>query len=467
MNPIDLLKPYIDKNIKIYFHEEHCYSKWWESSDDDYLKYVYTNDKNKVYLDDRCACLYIDDEVEGYFTIKEKILTNDISYFNKYDRYIDLLEYAITDGNLAKKLFDYLLYFTRISGAKFLKINIKEDFKNFYTLIEENYIFILTEDSYIIKIEEPIEYDIYKHMKVYQDDILSFEDICYLQQIQFTITKEEIYRELFIGRISINRHNGVITFPSCVKCNPDKKYIFNNNMYSLIYFLTYKCAEIKEFGLKLDYRISNIDKTFYKLGNEKLVIFEDISRDEDYLDILMKIKEETNFKYIYSLSMNYSIDNLSYIAAIDDIDIDLNITRLKSCLDIENASLYAPIKKIQEINEFNEKLNSILTFEIKIDSKNISIKLFKIDFINKECIIKYKDGIQKIINNINIEYYRLALKNAFFTNWKKEYISNNSESLIKYEIVLKFNDDIILFKGINETPKIWKYFIDSIFKEEY
>ena len=144
--------------------------------------------------------------------------------------------------------------------------------------------------------------------------------------------------------------------------------------------------------------------------------------------------------------MNYSIDNLSYIAAIDDIDIDLNITRLKSCLDIENASLYAPIKKIQEINEFNEKLNSILTFEIKIDSKNISIKLFKIDFINKECIIKYKDGIQKIINNINIEYYRLALKNAFFTNWKKEYISNNSESLIKYEIVLKFNDDIILFK---------------------
>ena len=58
----------------------------------------------------------------------------------------------------------------------------------------------IKQDSYIIKIEEPIEYDIYKHMKVYQDDILSFEDICYLQQIQFTITKEEIYREIFLCR---------------------------------------------------------------------------------------------------------------------------------------------------------------------------------------------------------------------------------------------------------------------------
>ena len=48
-------------------------------------------------------------------------------------------------------------------------------------------------------------------------------------------------------------------------------------------------------------------------------------------------------------------------------------------------------------------------------------------------------------------------------NWKQEY--NGENKPIKWGINLVFKGEQLKYIGVNDTPKIWQYFIDELFED--
>ena len=96
---IEILK---HKNITISLEDDNFYYYWWKSYRG--LKYSYSSDKEQTFsLFDRSINMRLDGEEVGYFIPYIKIWLEKDSNFPLYDRYIDLLEFAIL-GTSKKRL---------------------------------------------------------------------------------------------------------------------------------------------------------------------------------------------------------------------------------------------------------------------------------------------------------------------------------------------------------------------------
>ena len=196
--------------------------------------------------------MHLDGEEVGYFIPYIKIWLEKDSNFPLYDRYIDLLEFAIlgTSKKRLHLLFDYLIYFSRLKGAKFIRINAKEKFNNFYSFIVEEYNFKKINDAYYLIIDNPIEIDEYEHLRIYDDDFLTFDDIYFLNMIGFIINKDFCEYQVLGDSITIDRKNGNISFPNCIIINQSStQKTFCKNNYSLIKYIVSNYYLIKENNL--------------------------------------------------------------------------------------------------------------------------------------------------------------------------------------------------------------------------
>ena len=463
LSDIEIETRCFDGNKEIYFHEDHYLSKWWESYNE-CTKYVYTKDKSENYMEEKCAVLYDDGDQEGYFIVKSKILLEDVEECNKYERYVDLLDFAITFTceKYTKELLDYLIYYARLDGSRFIRIDRKEDFKDFYYFLEDHYKCIKTKKCYIIRVENPIEIEEYEHLRLYDEDVLSFDEISYLSRIGFIVEKDNIYKNLKIGKLNVSRLDASITFPDCIVKNNEKKYVFNTSMYALVYYIAYNNVDIEKYGFNIEYSIPEVDAFICALGDEKLVVLEEKEVLDNYLDFLLKVKKFTKYRSVEMLSMNYNQETLNWILKKEVIDVSLYIDKLKMCMDLENVSIYAPISTQKDILAFKDKMNSIKSFKIELNSSSYDIRRIDIDFIKEEVMIYYRDKLLKKFSFVGDNKYLNCLKNAYFSNWLSVYKSRRKENPIKWNIVIDFGSKKIKFKGKNNTPKIWKYFIEDL-----
>lgn len=272
--------------IKIFIDEDGVLAHFYNS--DLRLKYVYTNDKklNKV-NNASTVSMYDDFELRGYFATKISFLREDISNYQKYDRYIDLLEFGINlnDRTMVLLLIDYLKYYAKTEGTTFIRVNkVYEEFSYFYELLEDNYNAKLIDGSYYIEVECPINYLDLEHLRIYEDDSISIDLLYYLYYIGYRIEKD-VCRMTFYNKdeLVINRKDLKITLPeSIINLNEQELYAKNNiDIYFLLYFINTNYHDILKNKLEIGYKINN--DCYAKLKNKLIA-----SKKEkyDYISII-------------------------------------------------------------------------------------------------------------------------------------------------------------------------------------
>jgi hypothetical protein len=317
---------YNKQGLQIFIDEDWNNYKWWNSSS--YLKYVFTCDKEKIFVHNYLTVgQYLNNEGIGYFAVQTLILLNNVSEFSIYDRYVELLEFGLINNNkkYAEALLNYLIYYSRLNGAKFIKISKRYDeFKHFYSLIEKhNAIFF--DNCYYIKITNPIEYEDLIHIKTYSDDSLDINDIVFLHTIGLTVDRNLCYVNFTDGNsLSINRRNGQLTLPKNVVYDSENYKSFNKSLYALIYYVYYNYYSFSSDKFILDYNIKDVNLVLHKL-NGKLVSLDDFTKTDYDKTNLLKIKENSNFNLIEIFTIIFDIHNSTYLGCRKYLNINREI----------------------------------------------------------------------------------------------------------------------------------------------
>lgn len=454
--------PYHKDNVEIYVDEHSFYSKWWEGNVD--YKYMYSSDKSQVFsINDLCITMCVDNDQMAYAIIKTSFFNNN-STIDNHCFYIELKEFGMYSNKIhdAKLLFDYLLYYCKVDGAKYIKISKKEDFASFYEFIISTYPIITIDNEYFIKIVEPYSYDEYAHLKPYANDALSIDDILRLYKTNFTISKDNCFVKFNEEDVlSVDRKTGLISFPKYISYKSNK--YLNEKNHALLIYIIRNFNTIKTQDMSLDNYIDNLPYNFAYIGNQKLAVFEEIVNNVTYLNTLLTIKNKTSFKFIDLLTVKYNKKDVTLIAKIENIDILKDINKLKLCLEFDNVFMYPSPSIVKQANAFNNKIDNILNFNITFLDNSYPINSFNIDFIDKIATLIFDQTNKKVIDNINKNYYINCLKEAYISTWKNSYVCNENNGL-KWELKLTFKDEVLTYFGINKTPKIFMIFLNDLFK---
>ncbi|MBQ8885679.1 MAG: hypothetical protein IJY62_04880 [Clostridia bacterium] len=450
------IKPYRDGSLEICVNEEGNYHNWWESYEG--LTYLYTSDPSKSVPYGAYVSLYVDGDEEGYFCAVSRILREDTGGFLKYDGYMDLLEFGLLDEEkkYADLLMDYLMYYARAWGAKFVRILKSAKFEAFWTYASARGC-TQTDEYIFLPVKNPVAFEDCEHLKGYEDDGLTFDDINYLYSIGFRIGRNECVAGADGQTISVDRKTKRINFPEFVTCG---EVLFGEERYALVQYIFFNAYALKGKELFVDFRIEGLDISFCAVKDEKLVVFTDITRDPDYLDVLLKIRKATNYRVIDVLTVSYNKAFLLWSGFREKIELTRHITDLKACLDIEGATRYVPFDKVRQINAFNGRLEEIKRFEITVVDESARIRL-DMDFQSGQA--SFLKGAQEKKYKIDKPYYIQCLKRAYFTNWKQEYAGAENEGALEWSAVLTFDNETLCFSGKNAVPRIWKYFIEDLF----
>ena len=451
-----------DDGIEIYLDEN--YQKgWWQSCPD--FKYLYVHDKTaKDTGVKNCITMFKDGYEEGYFICEKNFLICDEHEFSAYDTYLNVLEFGLDDcaESSVNHLIDYLFEFARYMGVKFVKISTKEDFSNFYQLIS-SYASAKENDCIILKVNSPIEYEDLKHLKSYADDGITFEQLCFLWSRRFTLERRQCHLKIGDDLLAVDRKTGKITFPNFVKNDCALPLILDDENCGLIAFLTADFNLAKERGLTVGLQIADLPYSFALLGNEKLLVFNDITLSKDVFDILYKMESFFGVKKYSFYNVSLVKNSLWQGYSFSHRDLSAETQNARICLDLDGYTLYPPKSAISSYKEFNEKLNGLTEFGIAIESNDRPFKTLSAT-INKdkfEFLLVNDDKTEKRLS-IAKEKFLKTLKNACFFNWKKVYKKPVSASNFVWAIVLKFGQDCLTYQGANDVPKIWKYLLNEL-----
>jgi len=237
--------------------------------------------------------------------------------------------------------------------------NIDNNINNYNHIDKQNKLLFNSYYSYITNIDR-----IYYNLFITQiNNITNDNMIIYLTDLFNSIKNILLYFDNSFYYININRLYNILN-----KLYHDYNETFNNNLIDDIYN---DLINIKSIDNDINILINKIDES-NKILNDKLNIFmiyyEELKCSND--DKNENNIKEDNIKIIYTLELDNLIDIL--IDSIDDIDIDndkklellLYLKNEKECLDMmksSNSDILTDdfiIKKIEEINEYCEKLNN-------------------------------------------------------------------------------------------------------------
>lgn len=260
-----------------------------KESNYNYIKRKYINNyQNSGYY----VGLYENESTKrGYFYVCENMLLKNEHIYQKYTRYIELLEFGFNnnDINQVNFLIDYLYYYCQGLGAQFLKIKTKEKaFCKFYELIKKfNH---TTYKDYIYIDIVPLEFENLKHLKKYKGDKLTFKELYHLNQIGFDFDEEKGVLNLYNDQyIKIDRKTRRLTYSSVFKnLKDDSRFNYwNADSSSLIHYFKMNYYDICNNGVIFDYKIQGLeDKEFIRSGR-KLITLEHEKYLKDY-----RLKEE-------------------------------------------------------------------------------------------------------------------------------------------------------------------------------
>lgn len=453
------LEPWSDGEFRqIHIDDEYTYSGWWKNDSDP--GYNYVSDKSKdSYSSDGYVCQYFDGEIEAFVGSTLRALQEDKYGFSKYDRYVEMIEFGWNDTCFISPsyIIEYFIKYARYVGAKFIRIPNKEDFPKFYSKITWWVDEIYEDDCYIIFIDDPIVYDEYIHIKHYDTDIVTVEDLYFLHYIGYEVGRDVcVYKHYSGDEIHIDRHTGVITFPSYVWRESNEPTILSPRYYPLLCLFKSYYNTIKAYTLVYDVKINGLDYDFARIGNERLVVFHNISVEDKMFDTLYKISKATSFEKYTTFTAGLISESLFSTYSYCDRKISDDLYNSSLCLDFEGFVVYPPHKKKLEDREFNERLKKIKSFGLVIDGKaplTEAYVFFEHSYAravyNGETFEITTDN-QKIINTLSM---------AHFGVWEKEYLGGRD---LSWGITLELEDETLSFRGSGNAPKIWDYLIKEL-----
>ena len=430
---------------------------WWKHYDD----FSYSSDKKQQMNSFEMTCGLYESIIEvGYFIVRRFFNTGKIKLIDDYSLYMDLLELGIKNPNdtVNKMLIDYLLYFSGCKGCKIIRISMKESFQSFYDYIKNNYNPIIDDDFMYLMVDNPIEFDDFKHMRIYSADAVGIDDLLFLYSKEYVIDDVICYKNVGNDLIIINRKNKKITMPKYYDGVP---LFLTKKIYPLVAYISELHYEKKGFSFeRININELSIINDFKKelivrVNNDNALIFFDARLKDNYIDFLIKIKKEFKSATVYCITDNIdnTLNRLGYMTY--DIKIDAELS--SSLFWLDSKSKYSNDTK-NAINEFNKRVEKLVVFGLRIKDPNIKFSLVILDLWNQK--MRYFINDKKTEYSINKNDYIPILKRAYFYNWDSKY-SGDSKN-IDWKITIGDFDGNISYEGINETPKIWKYFIDEL-----
>lgn len=270
---------------------------WTEYYPDIKLGYKIPDYKGK-YSD---ISFYIKDEdkIYGYFLSYSIVNLKHNDIVPIYSRKLVLYDFAIYAKayvKLGKLLMDYAIKYAKDNGYQAIEIKVIDDYHTFLSFIKKNYQVKEFNNNYYIMIDCDIK-ESQKHLQIYETDVITIDDLYYLNELNFAVSKYSIdYQLTEIERISIDRRTGIIKFPSNVKERKDKVHL-NNHTRDLIYLIYQMYQNQKIDKLNIDYSLDNpylfeaycnsivyVNKDIPTLKKEKSYVINMINKGVDYIN---------------------------------------------------------------------------------------------------------------------------------------------------------------------------------------
>ena len=491
----------IPKEIK--FYEDFCPPSYYFYDEEEQENFINTLDENAInelketrYYDDKKIIRFFGPKKNGkstlvyyyfgmrrFIPIKEMNKIEDIITFNKTDKDINsnnIINLDENDNNIEKidedDIFNNNDYFKSQNYNKDL-INKKMNADDDIPYLDENIqklkvVFIKKKDSNIEKINKINKNNIFSSEFSYtENDTLGFFRSCYLNN---DFLKNKKYPEDFILKTLYFEFEGLFKSYRVYKLFISQfieSFSFPNNI-----------IEIGQFILEFMRKYNQYRRRYF-------IIFDSISYD--LIDKLKKFEKEARKDpncYIIELFKNYNITNFFCENIIhENIETDIlvlysqnfSILDLVQDLDLreknflndnfrESLYYYQKYKKWKNNNNNNNNYNDFLLKE----RKEVENDLLKENIGNNEAkaafkfiylsIIYKKDIDEKLIKNLNLDYFFVEKKDQIFKVKTLPFIIDIIKDLSKNSIKSLLDTEYF----INSDDYIKSSIIEDIAKEE-
>lgn len=416
----------------------------WSNSYKD-IKLGYYNADYVAKYADECFALIFSNCVIGYYFVTSKLVTSDDEIIPKYFRKLVLYDFAIdarSYAKLGKELINHLIKFATKNGYSAIEIkNIKEysffvNFINRYYKTKEfnDSIYILI-DNFKVKTKE-------KNLRIYNDDMVTIEDLYFLYDLNFKVLRKTLNYKLDEDKfIEVDRISGKILFPEGVNLINDE-VILNHESRKIIHLI----INMNKKNLNIFYDLNN--PFYFEVSSDNVLYVNKLNKDIKYLvsqlDKGITSIDEINLRYDVDYRMFSNSSSLRSVYSLIN-EYSSNSKTLKEKLDDK-----------RKINDFNRRLKSLKRFDLRFGNDFCGIKKFAI-FLNNEIEIK-SNAIDKIEVNVDKEILFKELECFNFANWKSEYNSNETPSIENaWTISLLFDNEAVEYRGLDDYPKVWEY----------
>lgn len=419
------------------------------------IKLGYYDESYKAKYSDIAFCIKDAKGIFGYFITYNIVNIDKDEIIPLYSRKLVLYDFAVDSNSYAKygkKLIDYLLNYALNNGYKAIEIKKNDKYQFFFAFLNRHYQLTEYNNSFYLLIDNPIIDESKKHLVLYDDDKIKIDDLYFLNKLGFSILKNIIKIELLNNeKIIIDRISGIIKFPSNVKIINDE-VILNADTRNIVYMVweMYDRNQIK--NIEIDYKTEN--PNYFEIYEDNILyvnkslqtLFDDIK----YVLLMMN----KGIEKIYPYEINYDMNDNSLSHSIGGIICDKLIENYTSTCDLHMKN-YLEIANEKKLNKiFNEKMTNIKSFYFIYDNVDSKKKLSII--FNEKAIILKDDDTKSAIEENKDEIIKI-LKQMNFSYWKKHYQNPNPISKNTWMIKLIFENEEIVYSGIDSYPNIWVY----------
>lgn len=392
-------------------------------------------------------------DIVGYYMAYNIVNLNKDDIVPLYRKKLVLYDFAISDrayAKLGKILINYMIEYARKNGYYAIEVK-KNECKYFFGFLNRHYkvmeygesIYLIINDLKI-KLKE-------KHLQLYENDKVELEDLYFLYDLKFTISKTKAKLKLNNETISVNRLTGIITFPSNIKVINDK-VILNSQTRNIIHLVyeMYITNQIEQ--TIIDY--SNLKPNQFEVyvGNNAYVNrkVEFLAKNLNYVIELL----DKEIEYVYPYIIEYDMNERGFSRGFSKISCDKLIDMFVS-YNSKSTTLLERIEEKKAKNAFNEKLKSLERFDFWFGNPFSGIKKMTISF-NGE--IKVSSNCKKDNLILNKDIVIKELENFNFLTWDGKYNKNDKPVLENaWSIRLFFKDETLEFTGLDDYPNVWPY----------
>lgn len=393
-------------------------------------------------------------DIVGYYMAYNIVNLNKDDIIPLYRKKLVLYDFAISDraySKFGKILINHMIEYARKNGYYAIEVKKNEcefffDFLNrHYKVVEDNEnVYLIINDS-IIKLKE-------KHLQLYENDKVELEDLYFLYDLRFTISKTKAKLKINNNEtIIVNRLTGIITFPSNVITIKDE-VILNSQTRNIIHLIYEMYITNRITRVNINYSISNPNEFEVYVGNDIYVNkkVEFLAKNLDYIIELLDKKIE----FVYPYLIGYDMNERGFSRGFSKLSCDQLINMFASN-NSKSTTLLERLEEKKAKNAFNEKLKSIERFDFWFGNPFSGIKKLSISF-NDE--IKVSSNCKKDNLVLDKDIVIKELENFNFLTWDSKYGKNDKPILDNsWSIRLKFKDETLEFTGLDDYPYIWPY----------